>query len=107
MQGTDLTAAYVDCDQYNTETRAARTMAFEVRNPLENSHVPKRRVRPAAISQLSRSVTRPITPTLPMSVLPQVFQDDPIIFPPYDANQLQAILERRSDAFKDGVLGAV
>jgi len=35
------------------------------------------------------------------------FQDDPIIFPPYDANQLQAILERRSDAFKDGVLGAV
>ena len=35
MQGTVLTAAYVDCDQYNTETRAARTMAFEVRNPLE------------------------------------------------------------------------
>ncbi len=32
------------------------------------------------------------------------FQDDPIIFPPYNANQLQAILERRSDAFKDDVL---
>ena len=31
-------------------------------------------------------------------------QDNELIFDPYDANQLQAILENRKDAFRDGVL---
>lgn len=156
MQGTDLTAAYVDCDQYNTETRAARTMAFEVRDAIEpDRYIPKEGVGASRyydalwdsngllhetdslivildeidklgddtaeiLSKLSRSEEAGKTGCYisvvaisnktdysdsPDERVASSFQDDPIIFPPYDANQLQAILERRSDAFKEGVLG--
>ncbi|AGB31802.1 orc1/cdc6 family replication initiation protein [Natrinema pellirubrum DSM 15624] len=155
MQGTDLTAAYVDCDQYNTETRAARTMAFEVRDAIDpDRYIPKEGIGASRyydalwdsdgllhesdslivildeidklgddtaeiLSKLSRSEEAGKTgcyisvvaisnktdySDAPDERVASSFQDDPIIFPPYDANQLQAILERRSDAFKDGVL---
>nr|WP_255681632.1 AAA family ATPase [Natrinema sp. SYSU A 869] len=142
MQGTDLTAAYVDCDQYNTETRAARTMAFEVRDAIEpDRYIPKEGVGASRyydalwnsdgllhetdslivildeidklgddtaeiLSKLSRSEEAGKTGCY-ISVIAisnktdyfgssdervaSSFQDDPIIFPPYDANQLQAL----------------
>lgn len=155
IQDTTLTAAYVDCDQYNTETRAARTMAFEVRDSVDpDRYIPKEGVGASRyydalwagdgllhesdslivildeidklgddtaeiLSKLSRSEEAGKTgcyisvvaisnktdyTDAPDERVASSFQDDPIIFPPYDANQLHAILERRSDAFKDGVL---
>lgn len=155
MQGTDLTAAYVDCDQYNTETRAARKMACEVRDAIDpDRYIPKEGVGTSRyydalwgadgllheseslivildeidklgddtaeiLSKLSRSEEAGKTgcyisviaisnktdySDAPDERVASSFQDDPIIFPPYDANQLQSILERRIDAFEDGVL---
>ena len=155
LQGTNLTAAYVDCDQYNTETRAARKMAFEVRDAIDpDRYIPKEGVGASRyydslwdsdgllhesdslivildeidklgddtaeiLSKLSRSEEAGKTgcyisvvaisnktdyTDAPDERVASSFQDDPIIFPPYNANQLQAILERRRDAFKDDVL---
>ncbi|WP_082146808.1 putative sulfate exporter family transporter [Halostagnicola sp. A56] len=155
IQETELTAAYVDCDQYNTETRAARKMAFEVRDSIDpDRYIPKEGVGTSRyydslwgsdgllhksdsmivildeidklgddtaeiLSKLSRSEEAGKTGCYisvvaisnktdytdgPDERVASSFQDDPIIFPPYNATQLQAILERRKDAFKEGVL---
>ncbi|RQG88081.1 cell division control protein Cdc6 [Natrarchaeobius halalkaliphilus] len=155
IQNVDLVAAYVDCDQYNTETRAARKMAFEVRDAIDPEYyIPQEGVGASRyydtlwnadgllneadslvvildeidklemdaaeiLSKLSRSEEAGKTgcyisvvaisnktdyTDAPDERVASSFQDDPIVFPPYDANQLEAILERRSDAFVDGVL---
>lgn len=150
-----LVAAYVDCDQYNTETRAARKMAFEVRDAVDpDYYIPKEGVGASRyydslwdtdgllneadslvvildeidklgsdaseiLSKLSRSEEAGKTgcyisvvaisnktdyTDAPDERVASSFQDDPIVFPPYDANQLESILERRRDAFQEGVL---
>ncbi|WP_425499089.1 AAA family ATPase [Natronosalvus amylolyticus] len=155
MHDITLVAAYVDCDQYNTETRAARRMAFEVRDAIDpDSYIPKEGVGASRyydalwdrdgllndadslvvildeidklgsdaaeiLSKLSRSEEAGKTgcyisvvaisnktayTDAPDERVASSFQNDPIVFPPYDATQLEAILERRSDAFRDGVL---
>lgn len=155
LQEVRLVAAYVDCDQYNTETRAARKMAFEVRDAIDpDYYIPKEGVgasryydslwdadgllneadslvvildeidklgRDASeiLSKLSRSEEAGKTgcyisvvaisnktdyTDAPDERVASSFQDDPIVFPPYDANQLESILERRRDAFQEGVL---
>ncbi|MHC3437739.1 Cdc6/Cdc18 family protein [Natrialbaceae archaeon A-gly3] len=155
LQEVTLVAAYVDCDQYNTETRAARKMAFEVRDAIDpDYYIPKEGVGASRyydslwdtngllneadslvvildeidklgsdaseiLSKLSRSEEAGKTgcyisvvaisnktdyTDAPDERVASSFQDDPIVFPPYDANQLESILERRRDAFRDGVL---
>ncbi len=155
MHDVTLAAAYVDCDQYNTETRAARRMAFEVRDSIDpDYYIPKEGVGASryydslwnrggllndadalvvildeidklgsdaaeVLSKLSRSEEAGKTgcyisvvaisnktdyTDAPDERVASSFQDDPIVFPPYDATQLEAILERRSDAFCEGVL---
>lgn len=150
-----FTAAYVDCDQYNTETRAARRIAFAVKDALDpDRHIPGSGVGASRyydelwgdegllaeadafvaildeidklgedtteiLSKLSRSEEAGKTgcyigvlaisnktdyTDVPDERVASSFQDDPIVFPPYNATQLREILERRADAFKEGAL---
>ncbi|EJN56869.1 AAA family ATPase [Halogranum rubrum] len=155
LKEVNLAAAYVDCDQYNTETRTARRLAFSVRDAVEpERYIPDSGVGASryydelwgddgmfnqvdafiaildeidklghdateVLSKLSRSEEAGKTGCYigvlaisnktdytesPDERVASSFQDDPIVFPPYDATQLREILERRADAFKEGTV---
>ncbi|MFC6722835.1 orc1/cdc6 family replication initiation protein [Halobium palmae] len=155
MKDVSLAAAYVDCDQYNTETRAARQIVLAVRDSIDpDRNIPESGVGASryydelwgddglltdvdafvaildeidklgedsteVLSKLSRSEEAGKTgcyigvlaisnktdyTDAPDERVASSFQDDPMVFPPYDADQISEILERRADAFKEGAL---
>lgn len=158
MHDCGLVTVYIDCDQYDTETRVARELALQVRSrtghTADDIHIPESGIgaseyydfiwgrhgllesadslvviideidllgdnAASVLSKLSRSEETGKTDCY-IAVLAisnktdytqandkrvaSSFQDEPIVFPPYEAQQLSAILNRRRDAFCDDVL---
>lgn len=156
MNDIEFVAAYVDCDQYDTETRVARELAYQAREKLApNQRIPEDGIgaskyydhlwgrrngmlheadsfvvildeidmlgdgAASVLSKLSRSEEAGKTNCYIGAIaisnktdytkedddrVSSSFQDEPIVFPPYDATQLHEILKRRKDAFREGVL---
>lgn len=149
---TRLVSAYIDCDQSNTITRVARSLAKQIAQQApQNVSIPDKGIGASEymdyvysllddadvlvaivdeidklgndeiLFKLSRAEESGKTDCY-ISVLAisnkieyydnldervkSSLQDDELVFHPYDANQLREILQKRSDAFHEGVLDA-
>lgn len=150
--GVSLQYAYVDCSDYQTEAKASREMARELRNNLDiEASIPRvgigasdyrditwelldehavnafvvilDEIDKLGDDELIRSLSRAKESGKSDTYIGVIcisnkiayrerlnervdssLQDNELIFDPYDANQLQDILENRRDAFVDGVL---
>lgn len=149
---TALVSAYVDCDQSDTTTRVARTLAQQVAQQSSQSvSIPDKGIGAseymnylydllddadvfiAIIDEIDKLGSDDILFKLSRAEesgktdcyigviaisnkieyydrlderVKSSFQDEELIFHPYDAVQIQAILEKRRDAFVTGVLGS-
>ena len=150
--GFSLQYAYVDCSDYQTEAKASREMARELKQNLDvETSIPRVGIGAADYrditwelldehsvnafvvildeidklddDELIRSLSRAKESGKSNTYIGVIcisnkiayrerlnervdssLQDNELIFDPYDANQLQDILENRKDAFEDGVL---